>query len=504
MKKIIYIICGCLSLLAVASCKKSFLDDPSPADGSLTENIIFSTKAGAENALTGIYWIFREENYNGYGGENLNGVEILTNRGLQTTMFHFEVKGNDLLDIYAGTYWWGNEATWIDGYYTRAAEGSRTYQIWDMFYKAINNANAIIKNVPEVGDASDEEKNALIAEAKAIRAYSYFWLARVYQFPYARNPEAAAIPIYTEPASKESTGNPRASLRETYELIVADIEDAIANLSVDRIAKYRINKNVAQAFAAQIYQELAMADPSLWDKVIDYAQQAREGYALMTNQEYNSGFNNLNIGEWLWGFPINDEESLTYYSIYSYMDQVNGYYRNIYLNSSLAQSYSDTDARANSAIWTGYNPVTYPTYTVYSNKFRSRTSGQMTGDILVLRSAQLLLIEAEALVHKGLIGEAIDKFYELQAHRDNAAQKMSATSSSSEVIDAILLERSKEMYGENGGIYFDLKRLNRPLVRNGNHPQIVNIPADDVRWNLKLPQAEINANQSLTEADQNP
>lgn len=503
MKLYKYITCICLGLMVFSSCKKDFLDKPTPQNGDLTDNIIFSTKAGAQNALTGIYWIFRSENYNGYGGQNPD-FSSLTNRGLQTTMFSFEMKTNDLLDVYGGTYWWGNEATWKDGYNTRDAQGPRTYQIWDMFYKAINNANAVIKYTPSVTDASSAEKDAIIAEAKAIRAYSYFWLARVYQFTYAKNPDAPGIPVYTEPASKEAKGNPRASLKTVYALITSDIESAIALLPAGRVDKYRINKDVAQAIAAQVYQELAMADASLWDKVISNAQAARASYPLMSNASYAGGFNDLSNGEWIWGLPVPSDQSLTYYSIYSFMDWTNGYYRNIGLNTDLTNQYSATDGRSKVILSNSWaTPTNRPTYQRYTSKFTSKTAGQMIGDIVLIRSAQLLLIEAEALAQENKLPEAINKMFELQVLRDPVAVKP-ALSSKSDVINAILTERVKEMFGENGGIYFDLKRLQLPLVRNGNHPNIVNIPASDARWNMKLPQKEIDSNQSLSSADQNP
>lgn len=503
MKKLAYIVAAILSIGFSSSCNKDFLNDPKPGDGSITDDIIFSTKSGAENALTGIYWIFRSENYNGYSGES-TGKGYLTNRGLQTTMFHFEMKGNNFVDIYGGTYYWGNEGTWVEGNYNRDAEGTRTAQIWDMFYKAINNANAIILNVPNVKDASEAEKQQLIAEAKVIRAYSYFWLARVYQKSYALDPSAAAVPIYTSPANNTTVGNKRASMKEVYELMVSDIEEGIANLSNSRSEKYRINLNVANGIAALIYQELAMADASLWDKVINNAQAAVTGYPLMSNKEFKDGFNTISNPEWIWGFPVPSDQSLTYYSIYSFLDQNNGYYKNIYANVALYDSYSATDERRDLLISKGNDPIQYPLYQRYTDKFRSRTKGMMEGDILVMRSAELLLIEAEAYAQKGSIGEAINKLYTLQVLRDPKAEKMNASATKDQVIDAILLERSKELYGENGGLYFDYKRLQKDFSRTGNHPNKVNIAAKDVRWVFKIPQKEMDANDALLAADQNP
>lgn len=487
-------------VLLSSSCSKDFLNAPTPKNGDLTDNIIFSTKAGARSALTGIYWVLRSENMNGYGSQ---GAGVLTNRGLQTTMFHFEMKGNDLLDVHAGTYWYGNESTWVEGYYNRDADGSRTPQIWDMFYTVINNANAIIKYAPSISDGSDEEKKQFIAEAKALRAYSYFWLARVYQRSYSVNPDAPAVPVYLEPTNKETDGNPRASLKEVYAQIREDIDFAVANLTASRSEKYEINKNVAQAMAAMIYQELAMQDNTLWDQVITNARSAVEGYPLMSNAAYKQGFNTISNSEWIWGLPVPNDQSLTYYSIYSYMDQANGYYKNIYATSELYNLYEATDERRTLLVDPGYGP-SLPLYQNYTNKFKSRTAGLMEGDIILIRSAQLLLIEAEAYIHKNEFQRAVDKLYELQELRDPAALKLSSTLSKEALLDEVIKERRRELYGENGGVYFDYKRLQKTFKRTGNHSHLVTIEPDDKRWLLRIPQKELDANPMINDADQNP
>ncbi|SKA38261.1 SusD family protein [Chitinophaga eiseniae] len=489
-----------LALLVFSACKKDFLNTPSPEDGNLTDNIIFSSKAGAESAMTGIYWIFRSENYNGYGGDPNNSGN-LTCRGLQTTMFFFEVRGNDVFEALRS--WWRWETAWEENANGRIQNGSRTRQIWDMFYKAINNANAIIKYTPAITGASDAEKAALIAEAKAIRAYSYFWLARSYQYTYAKNPNARGVPLYTEPASKDSKGNPRAPLKDVYQLILSDLEEATTKLTDERSGKFRINRNVAQGILAEVYQELAMADGTLWQKAIDNAKAARNGFPLMTNTSYAAGFNDLGNAEWMWGFPVPEDQSLTYYSQYSFMDLSGGYYRNIYYNADFVGKYSATDTRR--ALFTdfGDNPAA-PARKWGSRKYRSRLTTSITGDILVMRAAEMYLIEAEGLAQQGKLQEAIDVLFAIQGLRDPSAVKPQASIGKDNLINLILLERRKEMYGEAGVYYFDLKRYQRDLVRTGNHPYILNVPAADPRWLVQIPLSEIDANDKINPEDQNP
>lgn len=223
----------------------------------------------------------------------------------------------------------------------------------------------------------------------------------------------------------------------------------------------------------------------------------------MSNAEYLAGFNSIDNQEWIWGLPVPSDQSLTYYSIYSFLDQVNGYYKNLYATSELFDLYSERDIRRDLLVNPGYGPE-YPRYQNYTNKFRSRTPGLMEGDIVLIRSAQLLLIEAEAYIQKGEVQAGIDKIHQLQKLRDPEAEKLSGSLSRAALIDEVIKERRRELYGENGGVYFDYKRLQKTFTRTGNHSHLVTIEPDDVRWLMRIPKKEIDANPTISEADQNP
>jgi hypothetical protein len=76
----------------------------------------------------------------------------------------------------------------------------------------------------------------------------------------------------------------------------------------------------------------------------------------------------------------------------------------------------------------------------------------------------------------------------------------------STLVAEILRERRKEFYGELGIDYLDIKRRQLPLVRGGNHPATYrfNMPANDNRLIMKIPQKEIDSNDFIAPADQNP
>jgi hypothetical protein len=485
-----YILLICSGAIILSSCSKKFLDDVKPADGSISAGLIFESKIGVDNALTGIYGLMQSYIVGG-GRQNMYG--------LKTIQFNFDMRGNDLIADPAN--WWLYENDWADNAYGRIATASRTAHIWNLFYKIINNANAIIEGTPNIKE-SQSVKDELIAEARALRAYAYFYLARVYQFTYAKDPDAPGIPVYTSSASGETQGNPRSGLREVYNLIVEDLEYAAATMTTTRVDKYRFNKNVAQGILAEVYQEMAMADGSLWQKAIDNATAAKQGFPLMDEAAYQSGFNSVSNNEWMWGIQFNASQSLSYASFFGYIDPTpaNVRYNCIYVNSTFVSEFTATDAR-NVFLPAANQSASSPWKKWRTAKFVDNAS--FSGDFVMMRAAEMQLIIAEGLAHQDKLDDAKDALYDLQLARDPNATLSTATDKDA-LINEILLERRKELYGEMGVEYFDLKRYQRGLTRDGIQWSLKNIPASDNRWRWQIPQTELDANKSLTTDDQNP
>ncbi|MEO7045558.1 MAG: RagB/SusD family nutrient uptake outer membrane protein, partial [Ferruginibacter sp.] len=122
---------------------------------------------------------------------------------------------------------------------------------------------------------------------------------------------------------------------------------------------------------------------------------------------------------------------------------------------------------------------------------------------IMMRVGEMYLIEAEARARQG-DADADGILHQLQVNRDPDAVKSGNTGDA--LIKEILLERRKELYGELGVEFLDAKRLQMPIDRTGSNHESPNnfiLPANDPRFNLKIPQKEIDSNDSLSEADQN-
>ena len=85
------------------------------------------------------------------------------------------------------------------------------------------------------------------------------------------------------------------------------------------------------------------------------------------------------------------------------------------------------------------------------------------------------------------------------------------TASGEDLIEAILLERRKELYGE-GYALFDMLRNQKPLLRTGNHINYggaKTLPSRSWQFIFQLPNAELKNNKALVDdiwpaGDQNP
>lgn len=113
-------------------------------------------------------------------------------------------------------------------------------------------------------------------------------------------------------------------------------------------------------------------------------------------------------------------------------------------------------------------------------------------DVVMMRVAEMYLIEAEAKTELNE-SDAGDILFELQSNRDANAVKSGNTGQA--LIDEILVERRKELYGEIGVSFPGIKRRQLPPVRTGNHRDAYkfDFPANPDEFILRIPQREIDS-----------
>lgn len=417
-----------------------------------------------------------------------------------------DLMGNDMV-VHSQGYGWFN----TDYRYTAqmsAAPSSRSDVMWAFYYQIISNANGILANIDAAAGA-DEVKNSIKGQALAIRAHCYYNLIQWFQHTYKGNESAPGVPIYTAPTT---VGAPRGTVQDVYNLIIDDLTNAENLLNgTTREHISNINVNTVQAIRARV--ALTQED---WATAATYANKARQGHTPMSAGQYTQGFSKMTDGnpEWIWGFEVITDQATIYASFYSHMDIAMGGYAALGGQKKITKALYDLipagDVRK--LVWTapGSGGGSNPDYN--QTKFHAPVPGNWAADYLMIRAAEMYLIEAEALARQGGANEtqAISVLEQLIQARNPAYTAAGLTGTG--LINEILLQRRIELWGEGFGIH-DIKRLKTGLNRPtgaGNHglpnydPITYTLPDGDPKFLMRIPQAEIDANINMTPADQNP
>jgi hypothetical protein len=213
MKKAPYILLG-LALVGLTSC----VDLNEKLVGNVTTQY-FSTGAGLEAALDGDYAQLRQF----FGREQSFAV---TEYGTD-----LESNGDQGSYIYENTYAGGLSAA--DGHYQNS---------WNPFFVNINTSNAVINRAAAVTDMDPATKATRIAEAKYLRALSYFWLVQMF----------GPVPLSTEEAQGASNVAHRSPVDSVYLQIVQDLREAIPDLPATQSQYGRATKGAARDLLAQV------------------------------------------------------------------------------------------------------------------------------------------------------------------------------------------------------------------------------------------------------------
>jgi len=276
-----------------------------------------------------------------------------------------------------------------------------------------------------------------------------------FQHTYLYDPSLPAPPIYTEVATE---GKPMSTLSEMYALIIEDLLFATVNLNDGRLAKSYINQNVAYGILARVYQTTGN-----WSGAEDAARKAYGGGTpdSILGNSYGNGFNDISDSEWIWGSAQSLDQSNYYWGApHAHTDHYVLSYAATYFNNDFVNLFSSTDIRNTFLNAYGVADTDYRHY--ISRKF----TFNFDSDHPIIRTAEMLLVEAEAKYHNGDPSGAHDILFTLQSNRDPLAVK--STNTGSDLLEEILVERRKELYAEIGVEWFDAKRYRKGITRTVN------------------------------------
>lgn len=325
---------------------------------------------------------------------------------------------------------------------------SRTSFAWYLIYKTIDNCNTAIAI-----DGDSEEFFQAKGQALALRAFCYLHLAQHYQFTYLKDPTAPCVPIYTEPTTSETVPKAKSTVAQVYQRVFDDLNLAQSYLkNYTRKGdgqKFKPNTNVVNGLLARAYLLTGQ-----WEEAAKAAAAARQGYSLMTTTAEYEGFNNVSNKEWIWGHPQTLAQSDASYNFY-YLDATYvGAYSSFMADPHFRDTFSEGDIRLGLFQWMREGYLGY-------KKFHMRADD--TADIVLMRASEMLLIEAEALAREGFPEKAVIPLNELRHARGLGDYDLTGKSQD-DVVNEILMERRRELWGEGFSIT-DILRTQQSVKR---------------------------------------
>lgn len=198
-------------ILSVCSCSE-WLEATSSTQYKVDE--IYSSREGFHDALSGVYI--------NMGNTSLYGMDVTW-------------KVNDLVCYPYNTFTTQSFSDLQQHNYSSTYARSVMEPIWQAFYNVIANINIILENIDSRKEvfATESEYNWVKGELLGLRAYLHFDLLRLYGLPWSDDMQDKLTIPYVTVYGKDVT--PQKSYRETFEMLLGDLNQAIALLADDPI-----------------------------------------------------------------------------------------------------------------------------------------------------------------------------------------------------------------------------------------------------------------------------
>lgn len=136
-------------------------------------------------------------------------------------------------------------------------------------YSAISTFNLLIENVPATTEATEVAKKELMAQARVLRAMSYFNLVNFYSDTYVASTAAGkgGVPLITSADMNAAYTQP--SVQEIYDFILNDMKEAYDYLPEKSATVLHPDRSTADAFYARLYLQMGN-----YEEALDYADKA--------------------------------------------------------------------------------------------------------------------------------------------------------------------------------------------------------------------------------------
>ena len=343
---------------------------------------------------------------------------------------------------------------------------------WVSFYSVIFYANQTINEGTKTM-TEGAEKNQILAEAYALRAYTYFDLVNLYGKPYnaATASSDKGVPISLEIDLEQVL--PASSVQQVYDQIHSDLDEAESLMNAEKqeqATKYRFSKVALKALQARVslYQNNHQS-------AMDFANQALAIQNDLVDLNTSTAAPNR----------FDSKESILALDF-----ALNNGVQNVaYASPELIASY---DANNDKRFGIYYEKT--------GSKYKVKKGGS-TDFRVSFRTAELYFIKAEALLKLNQLQNSKDVLMPVLEKRYNATglatvQASISTMDNAAFMNFILDERNRE-FALEGQRWYDLRRANQKQIVHNINGTVFTLQANDVRYTIAIPPSAKKNNPNL-------
>lgn len=466
MKRILILKLFCLSLLMI-SCESLLEINPRQ---SIDSSKALTTREAITSNLANIYSITKSTLH--YGRDFVATVEALADhaRIINRAGGRYQNQGTNVPNSHLGN--------------------------WATAYSLINEVNLLLEALPNA-NVTDEFRDAVEGQARALRGLFYFNLMRAYSYEPGMAPTGTnkgGVPLALNGIIDPSQIELKA--RDTQEAVYAQIyADLLAATTKAPSTGGPTYFTKAAAFA--LLSKVALYNQD-WANAEVYATSALalKG-TLVTNANYVSS----------WRTSVHPE---SYYEVTFTSDA-----ETVGVNESVQSAFTTRVSLTSTTLggWGAVVPTTaylnlFPTGDVRRNlyelglnrsnstviectKFLGKTGTVYMDNIPLIRVSEVYLIRAEARAKQGKEDDARTDVNAIATRAGLAAYDNTVVGA--DLLNAIDLQRRLEL-GFEGDRWFDLKRRGLDVIKTTG-----NVPYDDFRILAPIPVREIQSNPNLVQ-----
>lgn len=406
------------------------------------------------------------------------------------------------------------------------AESAAASTFWTSGYSTLNALNRVIRAADLVvakNAAETAQKNDILGQAYALRAYAHFQLLSYYTTDYADDQALGVIKMDFVPSIADKLL--RNTNGEIYSSIAADLSLA-SSLIADQSNPIYISKDFVTALRARIAayrQDYTTAENLASSLMTRYPLANRNQYTLMftdddntevifkLKRDINGIYDNqpasgtVAASGWIGGVTLFSNNT-------PYFDMGRSLFNLLNPNDIRYSVCLDTRPGAKTKIAPDYrNTVNYRNDDILQvGKYIGKTGRPLLHDNKVFRSSEMHLIIAEAKASRSDLAGVANDIKKIRDARFGTPQALPSYSSQQEAFAAILNERRIEFAFE-GHRWKDIKRLgvraNQGATRDpidvAQYGMTATLAPNDYRFTLPLPTVEFDGNPALRE-QQNP